>query len=282
MQIKRNGLGIEMQQAYDYLAEVEELSDLLRDQQESVFLKRTLFKSWTVNDIIGHLYMFDLAAAKALQNENEFAKIYLKVSAHLDQGMSILESQYPFLKGLSGKNLFEQWYDNSKKLGAAFACADPSVRLKWFGPEMSAKSSITARQMETWAHGQEIFDALGVKRAAHDRIKNICHLGVATFGWSFTNRSLKVPDRIPYVRLISPSGKIWEWGDSSSQSSIKGKASEFAEVVTQVRNVQDTKLKSEGAIAKNWMKIAQCFAGQPENPPIQGSRFMVPRTNSNV
>jgi uncharacterized protein (TIGR03084 family) len=271
-----------MQQAYDYLAEVEELSDLLRDQQESVFLKRTLFKSWTVNDIIGHLYMFDLAAVKALQNENEFAKIYLKVSAHLDQGMSILESQYPFLKGLSGKNLFEQWYDNSKKLGAAFACADPSVRLKWFGPEMSAKSSITARQMETWAHGQEIFDALGVKRAAHDRIKNICHLGVATFGWSFTNRSLKVPDRIPHVRLISPSGKIWEWGDSSSQSSIKGKASEFAEVVTQVRNVQDTKLKSEGAIAKNWMKIAQCFAGQPENPPIQGSRFMVPRTNSNV
>ena len=282
MQIKRNGLGIEMQQAYDYLAEVEELSDLLRDQHESVFLKRTLFKSWTVNDIIGHLYMFDLAAVKSLQNENEFAKIYLKVSAHLDQGMSILESQYPFLKGLSGKNLFEQWYDNSKKLGAAFACADPSVRLKWFGPEMSAKSSITARQMETWAHGQEIFDALGVKRAAHDRIKNICHLGVATFGWSFTNRSLKVPDRIPYVGLISPSGKIWEWGDSSSQSSIKGKASEFAEVVTQVRNVQDTKLKSEGAIAKNWMKIAQCFAGQPENPPIQGSRFMVPRTNSNV
>lgn len=280
--MKQNGLGIAMQQAHDYLAEVEELSNLLCEQPESIFLKRTLFKSWTVNDIIGHLYMFDLAAVKSLQNENEFAKIYLKVSAHLDQGMSILESQYPFLKGLSGKNLFEQWYDNSKKLGAAFACADPSVRLKWFGPEMSAKSSITARQMETWAHGQEIFDALGVKRAAHDRIKNICHLGVATFGWSFTNRSLKVPDRIPYVRLISPSGKIWEWGDSSSQSSIKGKASEFAEVVTQVRNVQDTKLKSEGAIAKNWMKIAQCFAGQPENPPIQGSRFMVPRTNSNV
>ena len=271
-----------MQQAHDYLAEVDELSNLLRDQLESIFFKKTLFKSWTVNDVIGHLYMFDLAALKSLQNEDEFVKIYSNVSSHLDQGMSLLESQYPFLKELSGKNLFEKWYNNSKKLGAAFACADPSVRLKWFGPEMSAKSSITARQMETWAHGQEIFDALGVGRTPHDRIKNICHLGVATFGWSFTNRSLKVPDRIPYVRLISPSGKIWEWGDSSSQSSIKGKASEFAEVVTQVRNVQDTKLKSEGAIAKNWMKIAQCFAGQPENPPIQGSRFMVPRTNSNV
>ena len=90
-QMKQNGLGIAMQQAHDYLAEVEELSNLLRDQPESIFLKRTLFKSWTVNDVIGHLYMFDLAALKSLQNENEFAKIYSKVSAHLDQGMSLLE-----------------------------------------------------------------------------------------------------------------------------------------------------------------------------------------------
>ena len=275
--MKRNDLGITMQQAHDYLAEVDELSNLLRDQLESIFFKKTLFKSWTVNDVIGHLYMFDLAALKSLQNEDEFAKIHSNVSSHLDQGMSLLESQYPFLGKLSGKNLFERWYGNSRKLGAAFAHADPSVRLKWFGPEMSAKSSITARQMETWAHGQEIFDALGVKRTAHDRIKNICHLGVATFGWSFTNRGLKVPDHVPYVRLISPSGKIWEWGDSLSPSSIKGKASEFAEVVTQVRNVQDTGLASEGAIAKKWMKIAQCFAGQPENPPAKGSRFTVPQ-----
>jgi len=25
------------------------------------------------------------------------------------------------------------------------------------------------------------------------------------------------------------------------------------------------------------MKIAQCFAGQPENPPAKGSRFTVPQ-----
>ena len=277
--MKQNDLGITMQQAHDYLAEVDELSNLLRDQLESIFFKKTLFKSWTVNDVIGHLYMFDLAALKSLQNEDEFAKIHSNVSSHLDQGMSLLESQYPFLDELNGKNLFELWYGNSRKLGTAFARADPNVRLKWFGPEMSVKSSITARQMETWAHGQEIFDALGVRRTAYDRIKNICHLGVATFGWSFTNRGLKVPDHIPYIRLISPSGKIWEWGDSGSPSSIKGKALEFAEVVTQVRNVQDTRLTSEGAIAKKWMKIAQCFAGQPENPPAKCSRFTVPQEN---
>ena len=119
-----------MQQAHYYLAEVDELSKLLRDQLESIFFQKTLFKSWTVNDVIGHLYMLDLAALKSLQNEDEFAKIYSNVSSHLDQGMSLLESQYPFLNELSGKNLFERWYGNSRKLWAAFAHADPRVRLK--------------------------------------------------------------------------------------------------------------------------------------------------------
>ena len=36
---------------------------------------------------------------------------------------------------------------------------------------MSARSSISARLMETWAHGQEVYDHLGVVRVDADRIK---------------------------------------------------------------------------------------------------------------
>ena len=138
---------------------------------------------------------------------------------------------------------------------------------------MSAMSSITARQMETWAHGQEVFDALGIPRPTHDRIKNICHLGVVTFGWSFQNRQIAVPQPEPYVSLKAPSGKIWEWNNPASPYSLKGDALDFATVVTQVRNIKDTNLKIKGQVAKQWMEIAQCFAGKPENPPLQGTRF---------
>jgi len=36
------------------------------------------------------------------------------------------------------------------------------MRVKWIGVDMSARSCLTARLMETWAHGQEIYDILGV------------------------------------------------------------------------------------------------------------------------
>ena len=31
----------------------------------------------------------------------------------------------------------------------------------WYGPSMSARSFVTARLMETWAHGMDVADALG-------------------------------------------------------------------------------------------------------------------------
>ena len=54
---------------------------------------------------------------------------------------------------------------------------------------------------------------------------------------------------------------------------IEGSATEFCQVVTQVRNIADTRLKVAGEAATRWMAIAQCFAGPPETPPAPGSRF---------
>ena len=53
----------------------------------------------------------------------------------------------------------------------------PKKRVQWFGPDMSVRSSITARLMETWAHSQAIYDLLGQTRTNTDRIKNIVIMG---------------------------------------------------------------------------------------------------------
>jgi hypothetical protein len=45
--------------------------------------------------------------------------------------------------------------------------------------------------------------------------------------------------------------------------------------VTQCRNIEDTRLRVVGKVAKDWMKIAQCFAGAPEDPPGPGERHKV-------
>ena len=53
-----------------------------------------------------------------------------------------------------------------------------------------AVSMATARFMETWAHGRDVADALGVDAAAHRPVRHVAHLGVRTRGFAFATRGL--------------------------------------------------------------------------------------------
>jgi uncharacterized protein (TIGR03084 family) len=130
----------------------------------------------------------------------------------------------------------------------------------------------TARLMETWAHGQELYDLKGARREATDRLKHIATLGVKTFGWTFVNRGEQPPGPPPFVCLTAPSGAIWEWNEPSDTERVEGDALDFCLVVAQSRNVADTGLRVTGAVARRWMAIAQCFAGPPADPPKPGER----------
>ena len=259
------------QAAADLRDEIEVLAALLEPRGDDVFDIPTLFKDWTIGDVLGHLHMFDAAVLAALEGDSAFDAFFAPIARGMAEGRSLLECQRPWLGDLSGRALFERWMQTALQVSDRFAETDPKRRLKWAGPAMSARSSCTARQMETWAHGQEIFDALGVIRVEGDRIRNICHLGVATYGWTFANRGIEPPGPPPFVRLTSPPGAAWDWG-APQQTRVEGSAVDFARVVTQVRNVADTALVVEGAAARDWMALAQCFAGPPEDPPAPGAR----------
>jgi uncharacterized protein (TIGR03084 family) len=140
---------------------------------------------------------------------------------------------------------------------------------------MSARSFATARIMEVWAHGQDIFDALQIRREPTDRLQHIAHMGVATFGWSFMNRQMEIPDAEVRVELRAPSGDRWTWGPENATNQIKGSAQDFCLVITQRRNVVDTQLAVTGDTAAQWMTIAQAFAGPPADPPEPGSRISI-------
>ena len=137
---------------------------------------------------------------------------------------------------------------------------------------MGVRMFTTARQMETWAHAQDVYDLLGKRRRYNDRIENIAVIGVKTFGWTFANRRLEVPATVPYVRLVAPSGALWEWNEASESDRVCGTAVDLCHVVTQGRNVADTRLEVVGESAQRWMAIAQCFAGPPVDPPAPGTR----------
>ncbi|MEJ2602298.1 MAG: TIGR03084 family metal-binding protein [Gammaproteobacteria bacterium] len=261
-------------QVTDFRDESEALYRLLEGRRDETFDLPTRFKGWTVDDVLGHLHIWNHAADLSLQDPAGFQAFLARVmEAAGTGGMRSFERQW--LQGLAGRSLLDAWRGFYLSMCERFGSADPRARVKWAGPDMSVRSAITARLMETWAHGQAVYDELGVVRRDTDRIRNIAVLGVNTFGWTFRNRRLDVPEPPPYVRLTGPSGALWEFNEADDENVVAGDATEFCQVVTQTRNVADTGLEVHGETATRWMAMAQCFAGPPEDPPAPGTRYTV-------
>jgi uncharacterized protein (TIGR03084 family) len=261
-----------LEQALDFRDESDALFELIDPLDDSGWARETQFKRWTVNDIVAHLHMGNYAADLSLRGGDAFAA-FVRQMNELGRNSRRLDSTHAWLAGSKNRDLLLCWRDFYREMTDRFVVAEPRQRVKWFGPDMSVLSSISARLMETWAHGQAIYDLLGKTRVDTDRIKNIAIIGINTFGWTFMNRGIKPPGVRPNVRLIAPSGAQWEWPQPDSADLIEGTAVEFCQVVAQTRNIGDTSLRLMGKTATTWMGIAQCFAGPPENPPPPGVRF---------
>jgi uncharacterized protein (TIGR03084 family) len=257
----------------DLREEGDALYELLKTLDESDWAQPTPFKSWTVRDVVEHLHFSDRLAVLSLKSDEEFLKAAETMGrAITEEGLDLKGCARREIGSLEPGKLLQLWREYFTEMCDLLGAADPKVRLKWFGPDMGVRMFATARQMETWAHGQDVYDLLRVPREYKDRIKNIAVIGVKTFGWTFVNRGLEVPSDVPYLRLTAPSGEIWEWNEPHQDNRVEGLASEFCHVVTQGRNIADTQLQVVGETATKWMAIAQCFAGGPEDPPKPGQR----------
>ena len=258
-----------MQQAIDFGEESDVLYGLLVEIGKADYDRVTQFKRWTVNDVLVHLHFWNRAADQSLNDPDGFAALFGKLGQNLASG-TLRDFENTRVKE-RGAALLAAWRDLYSDMARRWKDLNPKHRVRWAGPEMSVRSSATARQMETWAHGQEIFDLFGRERAEHDRIKNIAVLGINTYEWGFKVRGMKAPRPMPRVRLTAPSGEMWTFGEDGA-GSIAGSAVGFCQIVTQTRNVADTDIATDGDAAELWMKHAQCFAGPPETPPGPGER----------
>ena len=264
-----------LQQAYDFRDECNAVYSILENLKEQDYELPTQFKGWTFNNVIGHLHVWNYAADISLKDGDEWKNFANSAMQALGSGSSMNEFEQTITKGIKGPELLSMWKEYYTDMTERFAVADPKKRVKWMGPDMSVRSSISARHMETWAHAQELYDSLGLDRINEDRIKNIVIIGNNTFKWCFTVHNKTLPSIKPYLKLISPSGAIWEYNEPSEEHKIEGLAEEFCQVVTQVRNIKDVNLKITGSIADEWMSVAQCFAGGAEQPPLPGTRKKV-------
>lgn len=259
----------------DLLGEYRALADFCATLTPAQWRVVTDFYGWTPWDEIAHLAYFDDTALQSCTDAEAFMAGVKALMTAQAQGQEISAIARETFGHLDGAALLAQWRQRFEALVGRLRGMDPKARLPWYGPPMSARSFATARLMETWAHGQDIWDALGQTRGASPGLRHICHLGVTTYGWTFVNRQLAVPQPVPYVQLTAPDGSLWTWGEPSATDQVRGPAMDFALLVTQRRHRDDTALQWAGAGAEAWTAIAQCFAGPPADGPAAGVRTRV-------
>jgi uncharacterized protein (TIGR03084 family) len=250
----------------DLADECRALDTIINDLDKADWNRVTPFYDWTIKDEISHLAYFDRFVRFSATDPKAFEQEMEHLVKNFEKMFEVTREEG---LAMNAADLLQWWRTGYEAMVAGFLPLDPKTRLPWHLP-MSAKSSATARIMETWAHGQDIVDALGAHRVATDRLRHIAHLGVATFGWSFSCRQMDVPEDPVRVELAAPSGTTWNWGPKDAQNTIRGPAEDFCLVVVQRRHFEDTGLVISGETAGQWMAVAQAFAGPAAHGPAAG------------
>ncbi|MBT2413929.1 TIGR03084 family protein [Streptomyces sp. ISL-12] len=244
----------------DLRAESAELDCLIAESTPAQWALATPAPGWTIAHQIAHLAWTDHSAHLAVTDPEAFRPLVEKALAAPG---SFVDDGAADGARLPPAELLTRWRDGRAALDRALRAAPPGARFPWYGPPMSAASLVTARLMETWAHGLDVRDALGVPHTPTDRIRHIAFLGVRTRDFAHGVHGLPAPADAFRVELRAPSGERWTYGPEDAAQRVTGPALDFCLLVTQRAHRADLALRAEGPDADRWLDLAQAFAGPP-------------------
>ena len=253
----------------DLRAESEALDALVAELAPEDWTRATPAAGWTIAHQIGHLNWTDEAALVRPTDSEEFARAGEAAAANptgfVDDGAEAKTHLPP-------GQLLDEWRVGREKLAQALLAQPEGTKIPWFGPPMSAVSMATARLMETWAHGRDVADALGVTPEPTSRLRSIAHLGVRTRNFAYLMNGRQAPADEFRVELTAPDGSVWAWGPEDAEQSVRGNAEHFCLLVTQRAHRDDLDLVASGDDANEWLSLAQAFAGPSGGGREAGSR----------
>lgn len=246
---------------HDLKAEGAALDALVQDLDADQWRIPTPATPWTVADVIGHLLWTDRVALVAATEPDGFQQFLEENFADLGDDPVTTSAQEA--ADIPHDQLLSEWRGLRGAVADALRGVTDGRKLPWFGPPMSAASMATARLMETWAHGQDVADALGVRREPSPRLRHVAHLAVRTRGFAYRMHDLEPPDSDVRVELAAPDGSTWAFGSDDAEQRVTGSAHDFCLLAVQRVHRDDTDLVAHGDDADRWLDVIQAFAGPP-------------------
>ncbi|MDI5967094.1 TIGR03084 family metal-binding protein [Streptomyces sp. SL13] len=215
---------------------------------------------WSVAHQIAHLEWTDRQALLSAVDPDAFTagaeQALGAIDSYVDDGADAGAALPP-------AELLARWRTGRDRLWQALAAAPQGTRFPWYGPPMGVAAMATGRLMETWAHGQDVADALGVTREPSARLRHVARIGVRARDFAFLVRGLTPPPEEFRVELTAPDGELWAYGPPEAEERVTGPALDFCLLATRRRHRADLAVVAHGPGADRWLDIAQAFAGPP-------------------
>ncbi|MFJ2633395.1 TIGR03084 family metal-binding protein [Streptomyces sp. NPDC087422] len=254
----------------DLRAESDALDDVVAGLEPEQWARPTPAEGWTVAHQIAHLAWTDAQALLAVKDAEAFAREVGDAAARLD---AYVEDGAREGAILPPPELLEKWRSGRARLWATLTGEPPGSRFPWYGPPMSTASMATGRLMETWAHGEDIADALGVERPPTHRLWHVARIAFRARDFAFAVHGRTPPGTEFRLELTAPDGALWTFGPDDAEQRVTGPALDFCLLAVRRRHRDDVAVRAQGPDADAWLSIVQAFAGPPGKgrPPRGGA-----------
>ncbi|WP_329056385.1 TIGR03084 family metal-binding protein [Amycolatopsis sp. NBC_01488] len=230
----------------DLVTEGDELDALVSAAQD--WSRPTPAAGWTIAHQIAHLAAADANVLVAVRTPEAFDATPKDADLEAAAGA-----------GEPRSALLERWRTGRAEVAAALRDLPLDQAFPWLGSDVTVRLMVPLRLMETWAHGQDVFDTLGVAHRPTARLRHVASLGVEGRTLSFSAAELPIPAEPFRVELTGPGGETWTWGPDDAAQRIRGSALGFCLRVTRRRALSETDLTAIGEDARKWLEVARVF-----------------------
>ncbi len=236
------------------VAEGDELDALVRAVDD--WSVPTPAPGWTIAHQIAHLAWSDANALSALRTPDAFGAELKRAEA---EGSGYADKAAAAGAATPRSVLLDEWRTGRAELAAALRETPWDHAFPWYMSKVTPALMTPLRLMETWAHGQDVFDAVGAAHRPTDRLQHVASLGVLGRPLSFAAVGLPEPADPFRVELTAPDGGTWVWGPEDAAQRVEGGANDFCLCVTRRRPWSETDMTATGEDAQKWLEVARVF-----------------------
>ncbi len=239
----------------DLVAEQQSLDQFLQKISIRDWKRDTPAKGWTIHDTVSHLATFEEYTADALTaggTRLAEAKAYESLEDFTQVGVEKGRRMRP-------QDTIDWWREARASVVDALSRMNPSERVPWLAGNMSARTMATARLMETWAHGLDIYEAMEEEVEDTIRLRHIAWLGWRALPYAFRQAGEEYSEPVR-VEVIGPAYQKWVFGPADSSQVIKGEAGEWCRVAVRRMSGRNARnLTATGEVAETALRIARAY-----------------------